>query len=312
MSEANEPTTEPTTENTGGLGSAVTAPDAPATTTEPALSYTDESTYKGFYDSLPDELKANSTLQNTKSLHALADQLVNAQKAMGAKRLAAPQEDWGEDEWNDFYSQLRPENDEYAIPEEFSFEGADNLPEISDEDNQEIVDFAAQMGLNQQQFDKLYERYLQMASDGRRMQDAALQETVADNRKAIIGEWGDKYDTNLAQANQAYEAMTSEIPELRELVESDPVVANHPAVLKLFHRLSEVAGDALPAAGNNPASGFASENVHNVKTAIQELDERHSSLIMSDPSSLSMAERTKRQEILDKRANLYTKLYPST
>lgn len=308
MSEVSEPTT---TEPTGGLGGGVTAPTEP---TEPTNTpnYTDESMYKGFYDSLPDELKTNSTLQNTKSLHSLADQLVNAQKAMGTKRLPAPQEDWGNDEWNDFYSQLRPENDEYAIPEEFSFDGADNLPEISDEDNQELVDFAAEMGLNQQQFDKLYERYLQMAVQGKNMQDSSLKDTVTQNRQAIVGEWGDKYDTNLAQANQAYEAMTAEIPELRELVESDPVVANHPAVLKLFHRLSEVAGDALPVAGNNPASGFASEGVHNIKTSIQELDERHGQIIMSDPASLSMAERTKRQEILDKRAKLYTQLYPST
>lgn len=310
MSEPNEPTTtEPTTtEPTGGLGG------GGVTTTEPTstINYADESTYRGFYDSLPDELKANPTLQNTKSFQSLADQLVNAQKAMGAKRLAAPQEDWGEDDWNNFYSQIRPEGDEYTIPDEFSFEGADNIPEISDEENQEFVDFAAELGLSQQQFDKLYERYLGMAVEGNRLSEDSLKKSVTENRQAMNQEWGDKYDTNLAQANQAYEAMTSEIPELRELVESDPVVANHPAILKLFHRISEVSGDTLPPTGNNPATGFASENVHSIKSAIQELDERHSSLIMSDPAGLNLADRTKRQEILDKRATLYGKLYPTT
>ena len=70
-------------------------------------------------------------------------------------------------------------------------------------------------------------------------------------------------------------------------------------------------GDALPPAANNPASGFANDTVHGVKTAIQELDEQHAQLIMGDPSSMSMAERTKRQEILNKRTALYAQLYPS-
>jgi len=305
IAEPSEPTTEPNAEPTG-LGGGV-VPTEP--TTEPSSN---ESGYSEFYENLPDELKANTTLQNTKSFESLADQLVNAQKALGSKRLSAPQEDWEAKDWDDFYAQLRPADDEYSIPDEFSFEGAENAPEISDEENQEFVDFAADMGLNQQQFDKLYERYMGMAVEGTRLNEESIKATVTENQQAISQEWGNNYDTNLAQANQAYEAMTSEIPELRALVESDPIVANHPAVLKLFHRISEVSGDTLPITGNNPASGFASENVHGVKSAIQELDERNSSLIMQDPSSLSMAERTKRQEVLDKRANLYGKLYPSS
>lgn len=173
------------------------------------------------------------------------------------------------------------------------------------------MDFSAEMGLNQQQFDKLYERYMGMAVEGNEITTQQTQETVTEHRQSIQGEWGEKYETNLSEANQAYEALSSEIPELRELIESDPVIANHPAVLKVFHRIAEVSGDALPLAQNNPTSGFASENVHGVKSAIQELDTVNASLIMSDPSSLSMADRTKRQQVLDQRAKLYSNLYPS-
>ena len=141
--------------------------------------------------------------------------------------------------------------------------------------------------------------------------DTSAQNKINELRTDVQVDWGDKYETNLKQANQAYEALTSEIPELKELVESDPVMANHPAVLKLFHRISEVAGDTLPLANNNPASGFTNQNVHGVKTAIQELDTDNASLIMSNPSELSMSDRTKRQQVLEKRANLYSTLYPS-
>ena len=260
---------------------------------------------------MPDTLKANETIRNTKSVHALADQLVNAQSALGTKRLAAPQEDWTSEQWEDFYGNLRPKDNEYSIPEELSYEGAENTPKIAEDSIQELVDFSAEMGLNQNQFDKLYERYMQMNLEGSQLGQEQVETEVKSHRDSIQNEWGEKYDANLAQANQAYQALTSEIPELKELIEADAVVANHPAVLKVFHRIAEVSGDALPLADNNPASGFASENVHGIKSAIQELDSGNAQLIMSDPSSLSMADRTKRQQILDKRANLYANLYPS-
>jgi hypothetical protein len=300
------------TEPTGGLGGGNTQQVASEPATEPtSFDFASEDSYGQFFQSLPENLQAHDTLKNTKSIHALADQLVNAQSALGTKRLQAPQEDWGTEQWEEFYSHLRPADNEYSIPDELSFEGADKAPELAEETVQELVDFSAQMGLNQQQFDQLYERYLSMAVEGNEITAQRTQETVTEHRQSIQGEWGEKYETNLSEANQAYEALSSEIPELRELIESDPVIANHPAVLKVFHRIAEVSGDALPLAQNNPTSGFASENVHGVKSAIQELDTVNASLIMSDPSSLSMADRTKRQQVLDQRAKLYSNLYPS-
>ena len=103
------------TEPTGGLGGDITTQVASAPATEPsAFDFTSEDTYAQFYESLPDNLKAHETLKNTKSVHALADQLVNAQSALGTKRLPMPQADWGEEQWNDFYSHLRECNQDSA------------------------------------------------------------------------------------------------------------------------------------------------------------------------------------------------------
>jgi hypothetical protein len=301
------------TEPTGGLGGGNTQQVASEPATEPtSFDFASEDSYGQFFQSLPENLQAHDTLKNTKSIHALADQLVNAQSALGTKRLQAPQEDWGAEQWEEFYSHLRPADNEYSVPDELSFEGADKAPELAEETVQELVDFSAEMGLNQQQFDKLYERYMGMAVEGNEITAQQVQDTVTNHRQAVQLEWGEKYDANLAEANQAYEALSSEIPELKELIESDPVIANHPAVLKVFHRIAEVSGDALPLAQNNPTSGFASENIHGIKSAIQELDTVNASLIMSDPSSLSMADRTKRQQVLDQRAKLYSNMYPSS
>ena len=297
-------------ENTGGLGGGIPEEVASETATEPStLDFTSEETYGQFLQSLPEELQGNDTLRNTKSVHALADQLVNAQSALGTKRLAVPQEDWGTDEWEDFYSNVRPADAEYSIPDEVMV-GEEAVPiDLPDDALQEFVDFSADLGLSQHQFDQLYDAYVAMGIEQQQGADISIEETVAEGRKSVQLDWGDNYEVNLAQANQAYEAMASEIPEIRELVESDPIVANHPAVLKLFHRLAEATGDTLPPVANNPASGFANQNTHGVKAQIAEIDTDNATLIMSDPGSLNLADRAKRQEILNKRANLYATLY---
>ena len=190
------------TEPTGGLGGGNTQQVASEPATEPtSFDFASEDSYGQFFQSLPENLQAHDTLKNTKSIHALADQLVNAQSALGTKRLQAPQEDWGTEQWDDFYNHLRPENNEYSIPDELSFEGADKTPELAEESIQELVDFSAKMGLNQQQFDQLYERYMQMAVEGNDLTAQQAQDTVTNHRQAVQLEWGEKYDANLAEAN---------------------------------------------------------------------------------------------------------------
>ena len=157
----------------------------------------------------------------------------------------------------------------------------------------------------------MYQRYIELGIQGDNITKEQTAATIKEQRQSIQMDWGENYDNNLKQANAAYEALSQEIPEIKDLVEGNAGIANHPAVLKLFHKIADSTRDALPPSANNPASGFANDTVHGVKTAIQELDEQHAQLIMGDPSSMSMAERTKRQEILNKRTALYAQLYPS-
>lgn len=295
---------EENVEPTGALGA---DPTPETTAAEPQESNNE---WGSLLESLPEQLRENETIKNTKSVESLADQLINAQSALGTKRIEQPKEDWGDEEWNKFYDNVRPKDDTYKIPE-VTIEGAESVPELTDESQDELVQFAGDMGLSQRQFDQLYQRYIELGIQGDTLTSEQQASTISENRKSVQMDWGDNYENNLKQANAAYEAMSQEIPEIKELIEADPVVANHPAVLKLFHKIADSTRDALPPAANNPATGFANDAVHGIKHAIQELDEQNAQLIMADPSSMSMAERTKRQEVINKRTALYSQLYPS-
>jgi hypothetical protein len=296
---AEETTTEATTET------------APVAESSPAVDFANEDMYRQFVDSLPDDVKGSQVIQETKDFSSLANQLLNAQSALGKKRLEAPSDDWDSDKWEEFYNAMRPEEGEYAIPDEVRLPeefGDAQIPEFSDDALQELVDFAGGLGLNQQQFDVLYNRWAQMSVEGNQLVAQDQADTLKTFKTTMQAEWQDDFDVNLQNSKEAFTALSQEIPELNELI-SDPVVANHPATLKLFNKLSGLIKDTLPAAGSNPPNAFGSGTVQGIRNAIQELDESNSDLILSNPASLNLADRAKREEILAKRAKLYETMY---
>ena len=112
-----------------GIGGGVGEDSA---TPEP-LDFSAEGTYQQFVSSLPDDLREKNLIKETKSFQSLAEQALNAQSALGKKRLAAPQDDWSDNDWQDFYTSLRPETaDGYTALEKHSvqLEGEDILRRI--------------------------------------------------------------------------------------------------------------------------------------------------------------------------------------
>lgn len=289
-----------------GLGGGVeSAPEQ----TQPSVNFADEAVYNEFRSSLPEELRDSSVIQQTKSFESLAGQLLNAQKALGGKRIAAPSEDWGDQEWSELHSQFVPDEGEYSVPE---LAEDSEFTELADDDIQNLADLAGELGLSQHQFGALYNKLVEQ-SHAEQAEDKELLETaITEQLKEVRMDWGEAYEANLSSANQAFEAIAEEIPELREIVQSDPLVANNPGVLKLFLKIAEAAGDELPSVANtDPTSAFGHKGSHNINAEIENITTENKDLIMSNPSMLSPADRAKRDQILARRANLYTQLYNS-
>ncbi len=302
-------------ETTEGLGSGLidtpVQTESNVTQSTQGVDFNNQDMYRQFVETLPEDVRGAKALQETTDFTSLANQMLNAQSALGKKRLEAPQDDWGQEKWEEFYENLRPENDEYSVPDEIilpeSLEGV-KAPDFDDDTVQELVDFAAQLGLNQNQFDQLYSRYGQMYAQGDQNMTSHQSDTLKQFKTSLQADWQDDFDINMKSSTEAFTALSQEIPELNELI-SDPIVANHPATMKLFHKLSQTMGDSLPPSGSNVPSAFGSNSVQGIRSQIQDLDANNSELVLSNPSSLSMADRTKRQQILDKRTQLYAQLY---
>lgn len=307
MSEETEPT---------GLGDGLspepTTPQTTESTPSTGLDFSSPDTYKQFVETLPEDIRGYKAFAETENLQSLANQLVNAQSALGKKRLEAPSEDWTDDNWNEFYSNMRPENDEYTVaeiselslPEEFQGQNLD----LPDDGVQQMVDLAGQMGLTQRQFDIMYQTTVQNLMQNNQQSSQGVDESLKEYRASLSADWQADFDVNLKQSKEAFAALAQDIPELNELVQ-DPTLANHPGILKLFHKIAQVSGDSLPSLANNPANGFGENNAINIRSQLRDIDVQNQELIMSEPSMLKPADRVKREQLLQKRAELYSKLY---
>lgn len=301
------------TESTGlgdGLSPQATTPE---TTESSGLDFSSPDTYKQFVETLPEDIRGYKAFQETENLQSLANQLVNAQSALGKKRLEAPSEDWTDDNWNEFYSNMRPENDEYTVAEIGELSLPEELegvapPELHDEGVQQMVDLAGQMGLTQRQFDIMYQTTVQNLMKGNQMNSQGVDESLKEYRASLSADWQADFDVNLKQSKEAFSALAQDIPELNDLV-ADPTIANHPGMLKLFHKVAQVTGDSLPSMSNNPANGFGENSAINIRGQIRDIDTQNQELILSEPSQLKPLDRAKREQLLQKRAELYNKLY---
>lgn len=221
------------TESTG-LGDGL-SPEATTPNTESSgLDFSSPETYQQFVNTLPEDIRGYKAFQETENLPSLANQLINAQSALGKKRLEAPSEDWTQDNWNDFYAQLRPENDEYSVadiseltlPEEF--EGLPH-PDLPEDGMQRMVDLAGQMGLTQQQFDIMYQTTVENMMLHGQNDSQSLDDTLKEYRASLSADWQADFDVNIKQSKEAFAALAQDIPELNDLVEH-PALANHPGM----------------------------------------------------------------------------------
>lgn len=299
-----------------GLGSEMSSSEPAQTETQESTSSVDFSSpdmYKQFVDTLPEDIRGSKAFLETENLPSLANQLLNAQSALGKKRLEAPQEDWTQDNWNEFYSHLRPADDEYSVAEVSDLTLPEDLadvqaPELHEEGLQAMVDLAGQMGLTQQQFDVMYASTVESLMRGGSNEQTVVNDSLKQYKMELMTEWKEDFDVNLAQSKEAFSALAQDIPELNELVQ-DPTIANHPGMLKLFHKVAKVSGDTLPSLNNNVPNGFGENSSMNIQAQIKDIDAVNQELILSNPSQLSPLERSKRDQILNKRAELYSKLY---
>jgi|TARA_Y100000310_G_scaffold121469_2_gene120242 hypothetical protein len=192
-------------------------------------------------DALPDGLKNDPTIANTKSVESMASQLVNAQKLVG-NSLRLPADDAPAGEWSSFYAKLGRPDDATG----YTHKPGEDIGEefhIDKGRQTEMFQMMHNMGLT----DKQTTVMMDMLIDGNVKEHERFVTTSQKALDELRGEWGGQYDTNIQIANRALNSFGGEA--LRGLL-ANAGLQNNAEVIKLFNRIGQAMGEDKLVAGD--------------------------------------------------------------
>lgn len=206
-------------------------------------------------EGLPENIRGEKCLDSIKTIGTLAQSYVHAQHAIGSNKVAIPGENATPEEWNEFYKACgRPDAEDG-----YKHDGV-KLPEgitLNDEQLAEFRKFAFENGMSQKAFEAALAfdvgRVEKMQQAARAAHDAEYTETLTKLRT----EFGDRFDTVVAQCNKAMETFG-----LTEVLRDKGLLNNYTIIKALAgigERIGESklkGGEAQVSAGD-PASRLA-------------------------------------------------------
>ncbi|UOF78046.1 putative protease [Caudoviricetes sp.] len=259
-----------------------------------------------FLTSLPPDLQKEPSLATFKDPGALAKSYVEAQKLIGAKRIALPGEKASESEWESFYNSIgRPETvDKY--PDVVLKDEKGNViiqPDKAQAD--ELKKVFHKMGLTARQAQAMQEyslKYLH-ASQTEAAKTAQQQSEAAIN--GLKQEWGDKFDSKVDTARAVVKkfAGDSEADLIKFL--DDSGLGNNTQLVKLFASIGESIMEDTSRRGGNGALPL-----NDVTRARAEIDQLKSDAQFQ--KQLNSATEPGHMEAVNRWTNLFKIAFPGS
>lgn len=148
-----------------------------------------------FLATLPPEFQKEPSLQTFKDAGTLAKSYIEAQKLIGAKRIALPGEKATDAEWDSFYAQIgRPDtSDKYEVPDVKMEDGL--TPDAKKLET--VKQHFHKLGLTGKQARGVMEYYMNSLNESAKASKAANGQQSQAQIQSLREQWGDKFDSNV-------------------------------------------------------------------------------------------------------------------
>lgn len=185
-------------------------------------------------DTLPDDLKANTSLSKFETIEGLAKSYTNLETMLGKDKVPVPK-DGDTEGWERYYKAGgRPEK-----PEEYGFAKPEKLPdgmEYSPELDGRIGKAFHKAGLNKSQAAAVRNELIAIMAEGQEAQSSQSQIAVSDGEAKLKSQWGRAYDQNMQIAKSELKKRGS--PEFVAFLESSGL-GNHPAMADFLYGVAK-------------------------------------------------------------------------
>jgi hypothetical protein len=216
-------TTEPTATPSNVAKS--DTPVSPTTETQPVA--------KTWKEAISEEFRNDPNIEKFTEIDALAKSYINATQMIGKDKVAVPNKNSTEDQWNEVYDKLgRPES-----ADKYSLNAKSEVVPIDDNAIKQFAENAHQLGLNNKQAQGILEFY-KNNMEGMAQQAKVDTETAqAQSTQQLRQEWGREFDTNIKKAGALAKANMN--PEILDMQLKDGMrLGDHPEIIKGFAKIA--------------------------------------------------------------------------
>jgi hypothetical protein len=190
-----------------------------------------------FLESLPEELRNEPSLRTFTDPGSLAKSYVNAQRMIGADKVAIPSKSATPDEWREVYTRLGAPTDVGG----YQFEGDSPL---ADEYMNSFKEHALNAGLNSKQANEMM-TFIKNTVDGVNQGfEQSAEQAQYEAEQELRQEFGQAFEQRLQLAQLAAQDLLGSTEMFDEIQLSDGrMLGDHPAIIRMFSQLASQIGE---------------------------------------------------------------------
>ena len=209
-----------------------TTTDTPQTIEQPST------VAKSWKETISEEFRNDPNISKFTEIDALAKSYINATRMIGQDKVAVPNENSTDDQWNEVYAKLgRPES-----ADKYKLEVQSETAPLDESAIKQFAENAHQLGLNNKQAQGILEFY-KNSMEGSVQQARVETETAQANaEQELRKEWGRSYDENIKKAGAIAKANMSEDILNMELKDGTRI-GDHPSVIKGFASIANLMSE---------------------------------------------------------------------
>jgi hypothetical protein len=212
------------------------------TTTEtqtPISSTTEQPTVaKSWKEAISEEFRSDPNISKFTEIDALAKSYINATKMIGQDKVAVPNNNSTEDQWNEVYSKLgRPES-----PDKYELNAKSDVVPIDETAIKTFAETSHKLGLNNRQAQGILEFYKNSMEGSAQQSKIDMETAQANAEQQLRQEWGKTFEDNvrkagsLAKANLGVEVLDMQLQDGTRL-------GDHPDIIKGFAKIADMMSE---------------------------------------------------------------------
>jgi len=195
-------------------------------------------TFKSWKEAIPEDLRNDPNISKFTELEALAKSYVNATRMIGQDKVAVPNNNSTEDQWNEVYNKLgRPES-----PDKYKLEVNSDVVPLDESAIKSFTENAHKLGLNNKQAQGILEFYKNSMEGSVQQSQVDMETAQAQAEQELRKEWGRAYDDNIRKAGALAKANMN--PEILDMQLQDGTrLGDHPAIIKGFASIANLLSE---------------------------------------------------------------------